>query len=194
MVLSVLARMDESMAQVQHAREVDPLAPYPYAMTGVCLLALGRAAESERYFDQARAFESGNTLALWGAGLALMALGRHDEAVAILEEANTPSHRGGFIHGSLGWALAVAGRVDEARAVLEELHARPAPAPTVVAEAWLLAALGDAEAGWEVLERAEKECQAMLAYAATPGFDPFRADPRFPALVERLGLPTGKKG
>ena len=43
----------------------------------------------------------------------------------------------------LGWALAAAGRKEEARALLEELRSRPVPsASTIVAEAWLLAALG----------------------------------------------------
>jgi Flp pilus assembly protein TadD len=173
---------------LQHARDIDPLAPYPYAMTGVCLLAAGRALEAERHLDQALAFDEGNTAALWGSGLALTARGRHGEGIARLERALTPSHRGGFIHGMLGWALAVAGRVDEATDVLKELRARPAPAPVVVSEAWLLAALGDTGAGWEVLERAEKDGQAMLAFPALAGFDPFRADPRFVALQKRLGL------
>jgi hypothetical protein len=159
-------------------------------MAGFCLVAGGRPRESLPFFDQARAFESGNSLALWGAGLALVAEGRPDEGVEVLEQATTPSHRGGFIHGALGWALAVAGRADEARGVLEELKARPAPAPTVIPEAWLLAALGDTEAAWDVLRRGEGERQAILAFARLSGFDPLRADPRFPALLERLGLPT----
>ena len=110
--------------------------------------------------------------------------------MAHLEQACTPSHRGAFIHGALGSALAAAGRVDEARAVLEELGRRPAPAPTVVSEAWLLGSLGETEAAWDVLERAEKEGQPFLGFLGLPSFDPFRADPRFDAMLERLALPT----
>ena len=68
-----------------------------------------------------------------------------------------------------------AGRQDEARA---ELRARPDDAPTVVSEAWLLAALGETEAAFDVLARAEDERQAFLYYAGFPGFDPLRGDPR----------------
>jgi len=56
-------------------------------MSGFCLLAAGRAAEAMTLLDQARAFESGNTLALWAAGLAQVALERHGEGVANLERA-----------------------------------------------------------------------------------------------------------
>ncbi|MCG6928127.1 MAG: protein kinase [Acidobacteria bacterium] len=189
--LITLGRADEASPGLRRARDLDPLAPYPYAMTGVCLLAAGRADESLPYFEQALAFESGNTLALWGAGLGQVALGRLDEGVASLEQACTPSHRAAFIHGALGFALAAANRIDEARVVLEMIRSRPAPAPTIVPEAWLLAALGETEAAWEVLERAEKERQPILAFAGLPSFDAFRDDPRFHALLARLGLEVG---
>ncbi len=91
--------------------------------------------------------------------------------------------------GILGWALATTGRTAEARALLGELQARPAGSPTVVSEAWLLGALGEIDAAFEVLERAEEECQANLYFTGLPVFDPLRGDPRFTALLQRLGLP-----
>jgi tetratricopeptide (TPR) repeat protein len=157
-------------------------------MTGFCLLAAGRVADAERHLDEALAFEAGNILALWTSGLALTALGRHAEGIARLEAALTPPSRGSFVHGVLGWALATAGRRDEARDVLAEMRARSAPAPAIVSEGWLLAALGETNAAWEALEHAEKEGAAALALTGLPGFDPLRADPRFAALRKRLGL------
>jgi Flp pilus assembly protein TadD len=157
-------------------------------MSGVSELLGGRAGEANRYFEQALAFEEENTLAGWGSGLALVALGRHREGVAMLERALTPSHRRGFIHGALGWALAKAGHTEEARAVLRELRSRPAPAPAIVSEAWLLALLGEPDEAFHVLSQAEEERQGILALTGLPGFDAVRADPRFAALLARLGL------
>jgi len=171
---------------LQHAREADPLATYPYAMCGLVLMMERRASEAAPLYEQALAFEEENTLALWGSGLALTTLGRSSEGIARLERA-TPYQRGGFVHGLLGWALATAGRTDEARRVLGELQTRPATAPTVVPEAWLLAALGEKDAAFQVLERAEAECQIFVALFGLPGFDPLRSDPRFDQLVARLG-------
>jgi len=72
--------------------------------------------------------------------------------------------------------------------VLEELRARPEGSPTAVSEAWLLGALGDIDAAFAVMERAEAEYQGLLYYTGMPGFDPLRADPRFSALMRRLEL------
>ncbi|HKA36963.1 MAG TPA: protein kinase [Thermoanaerobaculia bacterium] len=176
----------------RRAREADPLAPYPYAMQGISLLLSRQPAEAEAVCDQALAFEPENTLALWGAGVSRVALNRGADGIAMLEKALTPFHRRGFIHGALGWALAAAGRNDDARQVLAEFRERPATAPAVVSEAWILGALGDADAAFRVLEQAETEHQPSLAFIGMPGFDSLRADPRFGALLARMGLPPSR--
>jgi TolB-like protein/Flp pilus assembly protein TadD len=192
--LTFLGETGEAELQIRHAREADPLATYPYGMSGMILLLQGRTSDAAAFFDQALAFDDQNTLALWGSGMALTTLGRYGEGIAMLERA-TPLDRGGFIHGLLGWALATAGRTHEARRVLGELRARPPSAPTLVSEAWLLAALGETDAAFQLLERAEAEGQAFVSQFGYPGFDPLRSDPRFDQLVARLGLPpsTGRR-
>jgi serine/threonine-protein kinase len=187
---ALLGRLEEAEARLEHARRIDPLAPYPYAMSGFILLASGRAPESVRFLEQALAFDPNYNLALWLYGVALVGVGRASEAIGVLEHATTPSHRGGFIDGVRGWALASAGRIDEARGVLASLRARPAPAPTLVAEGWLLAALGETDAAFALLDRAAAECQPMANFGGLPSFDPLRRDPRFAALLARLGLPA----
>ncbi len=191
-LFTLLGRAAEAAPHFQRAREADPLSPYPYAMSALGLLLEGRAAEAVASYDQALAFEPESTLALWGAGLARIALGRADDGITMLDRALTPSHRGGFIHGALGWALAKAGRVGEARQILSEIQARPASAPAVVSEAWLLWEIGETDAAFRVLERAEVERQPALAFVGLPGFDSLRADSRFEALLARMRLPITK--
>jgi TolB-like protein/Tfp pilus assembly protein PilF len=196
LLLSTRHRLDEARSCFERARAADPLASFPCAMTGVGLMAGGQTEESLRHFEDALAFEKENTLALWGSGMAHVVLGRLEVGITMLEQAVAHMHQAAFMVGLLGWALARAGRTDEARRLLEELRARPEPAPTSVSEAWLLAELGDTDAAFDILKRAEEERQAFLIYTGLPGFDPLRADPRFPALLERLGLPTdpGERG
>ena len=48
-LFSVLGRPDDATAPLQLARDIDPLAPFPLAMAGMCLLASRRVREAERY-------------------------------------------------------------------------------------------------------------------------------------------------
>jgi TolB-like protein/Flp pilus assembly protein TadD len=190
LLFGVLGRPDDATAPLQLARDLDPLSPWPLAMTGLCLLVSRRPREAETYLAQASDFDKENTLALWASGLARVMLGQAAAGIETLTRALTPPHRGGFVHALLGWAFAVAGREDQARAVLAELRLGGAQPSENVAEAWLLAALGEADGAWAILERVEQTCQQTLLLAGMPGFDPLRADARFAAMLERLGLPA----
>jgi len=189
-LFSVLGRPDDAAVPLQVARGVDPLAPFPLAMAGMCLLSSRRIREAERYLAQASDFDKDNTLALWTSAVACISRGQLAAGIETLSRTLTPSHRGGFIHALLGWAYAVAGREDQARAILAELRMAGAPPCSNVAEAWLHAALGEADDAWAILDRAEQVCQPSLLLVGLPGFDPLRADPRFAAMLERLRLPA----
>ena len=193
MILSTRQRFDEARVFFERARQAEPLDALPSAFTGSGLLVAGRPEEALRYFDDAFAVESDHTLTLWGLGMARVALGQFDAGIAVLEQGVAVSRRSAFFVGLLGWAFATAGRADEAGTILEELRARPPDAPTLVPEAWLLGALGETDAAFAVLDRADQEYQALLQWTGLPGFDPLRRDPRFAALLERLGLPRERR-
>jgi tetratricopeptide (TPR) repeat protein len=194
LVLCTRQRLDEALPFLERARQADPLSSFPYALTGKGLLNCGRPREALRHLEDALSFDREDATALDSAGMAQVALGRVEEGIATLEFVVAISHRGAHFLGTLGWALAIAGRTTEARAILEELRARPPGSPAVVSEAWLLGALGEVDAAFDVVARAEEECLAFLYFTGDPGFDPLRADPRFQALLERLELPRSPNG
>jgi TolB-like protein/Tfp pilus assembly protein PilF len=192
--LSLCARkkLAEALPLFERAREADPLASFPYTLAGWGLLVSGRPEEGLRHVEDALTFEKEDASAISASCMANVALGRLEEGIAAGEHGVAVSRRAPFFLGVLGWALATAGRKDEARKILEELRARPAASPTSVSEAWLLGALGEIDEAFDVLARAEEEYQGLLCYTGLPGFDPLRADGRFAALLDRLGLsPAG---
>ena len=183
-------RLDEALPLFERAREADPLASFPYTLTGWGLLVSGRPEEGLRHVEDALTFEKEDVSAISASCMGNVALRRLEEGIAAGEHGVAVSRRAPFFLGVLGWALATAGRKDEARKILEELRARPAAWPTAVSEAWLLGALGEIDDAFDVLARAEEEYQGLLCYTGLPGFDPLRTDPRFGALLGRLGLPS----
>jgi serine/threonine-protein kinase len=193
--ISLCARqkLDEALPLFERAKEADPLASFPYTLAGWGLLMSGRPEEGLRNLEDALTFEKEDASAIGASCVANVALGRLEQAIAAGEHGVAVSHRAPFFLGVSGWALAAAGRDGEARTVLEELRARPAASPTVVSEAWLLGALGEIDDAFDVLARAEEEHQGLLCYTGLPGFDSLRADPRFGALLERLGLSPARK-
>ncbi|HEV7515267.1 MAG TPA: tetratricopeptide repeat protein, partial [Thermoanaerobaculia bacterium] len=123
-------------------------------------------------------------------GQSYVALGRGAEAVAEVEAALALSPGVAEMEAALGQAYAAAGRPEEARRVLAGLVLREAEryvSPTLVAS--VHAALGEREAALAGLERACEARAADLAWIGVrPVFDDLRGEPRFQALIERLGL------
>ncbi len=185
--LCIRQKADEGLRFLERAREADPLASFPLMLTGWAMLCIGRPQEARRYAEDALSFEKEDASALLCSIMAKIALGQFEEGIAIAEHLVAVSHRGvSLFLALLGWALATAGRKDEARKLLQELRALPAH--HFVSEGWLHGALGEIDAAFEALARAEEAYQATLYYTGLPGFDSLRADPRFGALLERLEL------
>jgi hypothetical protein len=87
-------------------------------------------------------------------------------------------------------ASAAAGRRDEALAVLEELkHRRDRQYVSPWGLASIYARLGESNSAFEWLERAYDEHDSTLVWLKVhPRFDGLRAEPRFVALLRKMGL------
>jgi serine/threonine-protein kinase len=150
-----------------------------------------------RRYDQARyhlqraiemnptAVESRRILAL-----TLAHQGQLHEAERVLRDALALPAAGAYTMAELGWVLARAGHRAEAEDLLRQLEARAregyvSPVPF----ATLHLALGDVERSLDCAERAYAERRGWLAYfAVNPILDPLRDEPRFRALVRKMGL------
>jgi pentatricopeptide repeat protein len=182
-------RMDEALAWVQRARELDPLGGAGITPVGGVAITNGFILFYARRYDEAIRELRNDDPDHWYLGLALIANGRQDEAITVLEKALGPD-RNPAVMSVLVRAYVQAGRRKEALRLLDELKRRQqtsyvAAAPFV--NAYL--GLGDNEQALAWLERAYQEQSNMLQLIKVhPYFDPLRGDPRFVDLVHRVGL------
>ncbi len=90
-----------------------------------------------------------------------------------------------------GYALARAGHTGEALATIDELHRAAKPRdPSAYLMAIVYVGLGDKDRAFEWLRKAfDARAWELPALKADTMFDPLRSDPRFPPLLNRLGLP-----
>ena len=94
------------------------------------------------------------------------------------------------MRAGLGYVYAAAGEKRQARAVLKEFSEAAEAQQRFAYEAAVIhAALGEADEAIAGLEAAWRTRSGWMAYLAVdPRWDPVRADGRFTAMLDRLGL------
>jgi tetratricopeptide (TPR) repeat protein len=179
-------RLDEAIAQLGRAVELDPLSLSLQANRALLDYFAGRYAAADSGLRAVLERDSTDVTAKWGLALVAEQQGRLDEAIAILEPLSLASN---LRKASLGHVYAVAGKVAQARSVLAALHA--AEAKNYVPAYWFAlvhAGLGEKDQALRYLERAYEERSTVLAYLLIdPRLAPLREEPRFLALAGRLG-------
>jgi serine/threonine-protein kinase len=189
-LLTARARHEEAIAEVTRALELDPLSLITLAAAGHAYFFARRYDEAIAYIHRALEIDPDFLPARGDLGRALEHGGRTAEAV--LEYERALKLRGGAAAGpssGLANVLAVGGRAEEARAMLSLLEARRGES---YVSAWALAAiharLGDTPKALDGLERAlEERDSALIWLKVHPRFDALRGEPRFQAVLAKLG-------
>ncbi|MFN8588171.1 MAG: protein kinase [Candidatus Eisenbacteria bacterium] len=187
-----LERHDEALQEMLVALSLDPLSMLLHTAIGDAYYYARRFEESVPYYRKAIEIDSRFDGAHTDLARSLEALGRFDEARAEYEEGRRLS--GGVAGPSFGLAhLEISmGRLDEGRRQAEQLVADRSHR---IVSAWgiatLYARLGDADATFHWLEVACTErATGLVLLRVHPRLDAIRSDPRYAALVKRVGLET----
>ena len=181
-------RLEDAVVERRIALDLDPLSP-------IVNFELGRAFYLGKEYD--RALEQLNkTLeldpsfpaALQYVPLVYIQKGMIDEAVASTRRLTENSSLGRSVSG---YVLAAAGRKDEARQVLAELkRLRSHEYIPAVGISLIHVGLGENEEALNWLEEGYNERAFQMQFLKLdPSWDPLRNDPRFIALVRRIGSP-----
>lgn len=189
--LCCVGRYPESISEAEYGLRLNPTSLIPMQAAAWNYLHAGEPGLAE---DMARRIIESFPDALqphFVLGWAAWCQGRTEEAVAVFEKALRLS-REALSLSFLGHVYARLGRRRAAMRLLRELaqlssEGKASPIAHVV----LHAGLGDADAAFEWLDTASRlRSELHWLFTKFPGFDPLRPDPRFTALVRRIGAAT----
>jgi len=185
-----MGRHDEAVHEARRAQAIDPLSLTSNFILAWVLFFARRYDEAIEQAHKTLELDPDYVAACRILGWAYEELGRHAEAIETHRKTAALSSGSPAFKGQLGRALALAGKRDEALRVLEtmqkESERRRIPSLDI---AILHAALGDTDHAFEWLVRACDEHSEHVPYLkVNPRLDSLRSDPRFDALLTRLGL------
>jgi serine/threonine-protein kinase len=188
--LAAIGRFDEAVTEIKKAQQLDPLAVPVNRAVGWVLYFTRRYDEALEELRKTLAMNSeflGARIVLWWV---LVAKGSAEEAIAdIRKEIDKPGLKT-IKKLMLGYASAVAGNKEEANGILWELESKLASEDRLaLLSALLFTALDMKDRAFQQLHRAfEIREPGLLFLKVAPWLDPLRSDPRYGALVEKLGL------
>jgi DNA-binding winged helix-turn-helix (wHTH) protein/TolB-like protein/Tfp pilus assembly protein PilF len=188
--LAPTGRLEEAIAEARRARELDPLSPVFNAFVGATLLFARRYDEAidecRKTIDLHPDFGVGH----WYLGRAYLQKRLYPAALAELRDAVRLSGESPLTQGTLAFAYAASGERAAARGMLSEMaRQRSTQYVSALDLAVTAAALGEREQAFGWLEEAAAERAFHLVYLKVwPELDALRPDPRFAAIVRRVGL------
>ncbi|HEV2860837.1 MAG TPA: protein kinase [Pyrinomonadaceae bacterium] len=189
-MLAAAGRFQEAEVEVQKAHELEP-----FSLT--INSDLGRHLYYARRYDEAlaahrRTLEMDNNFARGHTetGYVLAQAGRAEGAIEEFRQALALDKESVSALSGLGYAYGAAGRKAEAAKVIADLKEQAATryvSPYQLAVVY--AGMGERAQALAHLEKAADERYNWLAFVGVePQFDTLRADPRFAALLKRVGL------
>lgn len=191
-LLCILGRFDEAALEIGRALELDPLSRVINNEAGWPLGYLGRHEEAIAQYRRAMQLDPLYPTPHLATGLEYEDLGRYEDAIAEYRTFERLSGQGPTAAAYIAHAEARRGRPEEARRILRQIEAVDRTGYVSPYEYALVhAGLGDREAMFAALERAFAERSDFLLYLGVDSaWREYRSDPRFAALLGRIGLPV----
>ena len=192
LVLSVMGRFDDALAQVQAAVALAPLDSRTTIALGEVYAWRGEPQKAIAQWEKALELEPMYPKLHQSLGLTLCSEGMPEKTVGPLEQARGLFPDDPLIIADLAYCYAASGRRGDAEKLLnelEELSKRSYVSP--VSFALVHVGLGRVEETFEWLEKGYAERALLLPFISLDSpYEPLRSDPRFADLLRRMGVST----
>ena len=190
--LCAAGRLDEALQYALAGESADPLSAEMVASVGLTHYYRREFSEALRYQQRAASLSPSHGPAYFSMGRAYSAQGDFAQAVEHIRKGMSLVGENPGYQAELARNLFLGGWRNSAEQILGGLLLNARTAKTGVSYegiGYVYAALGDLDRAFEWLNRSLDHYYARLLFVKVdPRADPLRSDPRFAALVQRLGL------
>jgi eukaryotic-like serine/threonine-protein kinase len=190
LALAETGQSDQSTAEIKLAQELDPRSLIINSNVAWCFYLAGKYDEAIAQAQKTILMDSSFAVAHGYLGQAYLEKGRYDEAFGELKKAIELSGGETSYEAELANAYAVAGKKEEAKRLLEQVQQRAAQHyVSPYSLALIYTGLDEQDRALSELERAYDQRELrLLNLKMHPRFGGLRSNPRFKALIERIGL------
>lgn len=184
-----VGNIENGLAEMRRARELDPLGPVLSADIVSMLALMRRFDEATEQNQKLLELQPGYGYAVLNTATILARQGRFAEAVSALEKI-PPTERNPRIISIFGHYYGRAGNREQALRRIAELQGMSRSSYVSPFEfARIYVGLGDKGKAFEYLDKAyEARNFGLMLFKYDPEYDPLRNDPRFQALLKKIGL------
>jgi serine/threonine protein kinase/tetratricopeptide (TPR) repeat protein len=186
-----LGRVEQALAEIRRALELDPLDPFFNSLSGHLLYSLRQFEPAIAQLQHAVDLDPTFSFSYWFLSITFAQNRQLEEAIAAAEKANQFSGGNALTLGTLGSLYGRAGRTAEARQLLEDLKARrrstyvPASALAIVHRG-----LGERQESLEWIAKGIEERDPIIVTALKPSptYDSVRPHPAYQNLLRKMNL------
>jgi DNA-binding winged helix-turn-helix (wHTH) protein/tetratricopeptide (TPR) repeat protein len=188
--LAMEGRFGEALAEVQRAQELDPLSLTVNTSAGFQFHLMHQHDSEVEHHRRTLELEPDYAIGHWALGLAYESREKHAEAIEAYRRAVELSGGSILMKINLARAYALASKKVEVRRLIREIEAaRPQTWVSPYRLATVHAALGDVDAAFECLQRAQRERDHWMVWLKVdPMLETLRSDRRFPRLAAAVGF------
>ena len=189
--LALEGRKEEALAEAEKAYELDPLSPVVGANLAKILQEAGHDDEAIEQAKKTLDLEPDSAVTHAVLGIVYQDKRMYAEAITEYKRALELGGAPGEMRGLLGYAYAVSGKRADAEKTIAELKGLlPGHTHAALDLAVVFSGLGDKTNALYWLEQAqENHVSDLIGIGQDPHFAELRSEPRFQALVRRVGAP-----
>ena len=185
-----IGHFGEGIAALKRAFELDPLSVQVNTILGMGYIIVRQYDQAIEILQRFLEMVPNDPPAMANLGIAYAKKGLYEEAIAILRQGADLFPENPFLLSALGYAYGVAGRKDEAQKIVNgfiEISKKRYFSPMFISRVY--AGVGDVKQAIAWLDKAYEERDPVACLVkSVPSHDYMHSDPRFRALLRKMGL------